>query len=179
MPSPIVITPEKKSGVVYTSKNCGDFVIVKYHTTHKVDIKFLLTGYSPTVSWVQVSRKSVGDPYYPSVYGVGFLGVGKYKCKLPTSRKKTASYIKWHSMMQRCYDSKLHKYRPTYKDCTVCEEWHNYQNFAKWFEINHIDGYVLDKDKLQPNVLCKIYSPTTCVFITEEENTNIRNSDDY
>ena len=55
----------------------------------------------------------------------------------------------------------------TYDDCIVCEEWHNFQNFAEWYEENYyeVDGKptFLDKDILIKGN--KIYSPQTCVFV--------------
>lgn len=71
-------------------------------------------------------------------------------------------------MLQRCYDPKLHLRHPTYKECNVIEEWHNFQNFASWFEKNYIDGYQIDKDLLVEGN--KIYSPETCCFVPKEIN---------
>ena len=58
-------------------------------------------------------------------------------------------------------------------DVIVCEEWHNYQNFAEWFNKNYISGYELDKDLLSNND--KIYSPCTCVFIPKLLNKFMAN----
>ena len=62
---------------------------------------------------------------------------------------------------------------PTYKDVTVCEEWHNFQNFAKWFEDNYVEGFELDKDILVKGN--KIYSPETCCFVPKEINSLFKN----
>lgn len=77
----------------------------------------------------------------------------------------------WHSMLQRCYDNKFHNRYPTYKDCTVCEEWLLLSNFKRWFDENYIDGYVLDKDILFKGN--KVYSPNTCCFVPHEVNEMI------
>ena len=47
-------------------------------------------------------------------------------------------------------------------------EWHNFQVFAKWFDENYKEGFVLDKDILLKGN--KIYSPDTCVFVPREIN---------
>lgn len=85
-------------------------------------------------------------------------------------------------MMNRCYNKKVLKRQPTYKDKYVCEEWRNFQNFAKWFDENYYecDGERMELDK---DILCKgnkIYSPDTCVFVPRKinqifnKNQNIR-----
>ena len=75
-------------------------------------------------------------------------------------------------MFFRCYDTKNIKRYPTYQDVSVCEEWHNYQNFAKWFEENYnpevMEGWHLDKDIIVKGN--KIYSPETCCFVPSDIN---------
>lgn len=53
----------------------------------------------------------------------------------------------------------------------MCDEWHNYQNFARWYEENEYecDGRLhVDKDILFPN--CRIYSPKTCLLVPQRIN---------
>ena len=111
------------------------------------------------------------DPYEPTVYGIGFHGEGEYKpsykgVHTPASRV-------WKNMLRRCYCEKYYSSKKTYEGATVCEEWHNYQNFAKWYEENcyQIDGdeIHLDKDILVKGN--KVYSPETCVFVPEPINS--------
>ena len=75
----------------------------------------------------------------------------------------------WRSMLQRCYMQ--NESQKTYIGCSVVNEWHNFQNFAKWFELNWPkDGglYELDKDiKVKGN---KTYGPDFCLFVTKQEN---------
>lgn len=98
-------------------------------------------------------------------------GIGIYKDGVYTSRIngiRTKEYIAWGAMLQRCYDPRLHKRHPNYKDCTVCDEWLNFQNFAKWFDENYIENGQLDKDLLVKGN--KIYSPENCCIIPQEIN---------
>ena len=81
-------------------------------------------------------------------------------------------YDTWVGMIRRCYSEKSLIKRPTYKDVTICEEWYNFQNFAKWFENNYVEGLHLDKDLLSKEK--KIYSPKSCCFITLQNNSKIR-----
>lgn len=78
-------------------------------------------------------------------------------------------YSTWRSMLMRCYDSKCQTKYPTYIGCTVCEEWLKFSNFKSWMMLQDWEGKCLDKDILvQGN---KIYSPDTCIFVTNAINT--------
>ena len=118
-------------------------------------------------------RRNIKCPYEPRTYGIGYLGEGKYKTR--ENGKLTKCYDTWHSMLERCYYPKYQEKYPTYKDCEVCESWHNFQAFAEWYNDNYyeIHGEVmcLDKDILIKGN--KIYSPETCVFVPEKIN-NLR-----
>ena len=103
------------------------------------------------------------------VYDVGTIGVGKYNSR--NGINKTKEYNAWTAMLQRCYDIKLHIRHPSYINCTVYNDWLNFQNFAKWYEENYIENYQLDKDLLIEGN--KIYSPQTCCFVPCEINLSI------
>lgn len=107
------------------------------------------------------------DPYTPSVYGIGYHGEGEY---IPSVKGEHSQASRmWKGMLNRCYNKKYTDKKQSYIGCLVCEEWHNFQNFAKWHEENYyeIEGQEmhLDKDILVKNN--KIYSPETCVFVPE------------
>ena len=112
--------------------------------------------------------------YQRTLYGVGYMGM-----KLNTEMCHSTSYYKWKNMVQRCYDKKVHKkYKPEYKDKSVCEEWLNYSNFKIWFDEHYVpcknNQIDLDKDLLvQGN---KVYSPETCVFLLHYQNTMFERS---
>lgn len=99
-------------------------------------------------------------------FGVGILGKGKYTSRI--GGVKTKEYELWRSMLHRCYEEIRRKRNLSYKDCSVAEVWHNFQNFAKWHEENYIKGFVLDKDILFKGN--KIYSPEICCFVPPEIN---------
>jgi hypothetical protein len=75
-------------------------------------------------------------------------------------------------MLERCYSEKHRDKHSAYAECTVCDEWHCYQTFAKWYEENYyiIDGerIHLDKDILVKGN--KVYSPETCMFVPQRIN---------
>jgi hypothetical protein len=101
----------------------------------------------------------------PSVLGIGFFGYGKYNYK-----DHYKIYKSWSHMITRCYDHKYSDTFPTYKGCSVCEEWLNFQNFAQWYESNMwLDTqHYLDKDILVKGN--KIYNPYTCVLVNNHIN---------
>lgn len=76
-------------------------------------------------------------------------------------------YEIWAGMLYRCYKSSWR----VYSDVQVCEEWHTFSNFKKWFESpenGYREGYHLDKDILVKRN--RIYSPDTCCFVPLEIN---------
>lgn len=134
--------------------------------------------YFPEYDWTfkgatypSFKKGNIKCPYERRYYGIGYLGEGEYK---PTeNRKPTRVYDSWHSMLQRCYDGKFQEKYPTYKDCKVCDEWLNFQNFAQWYEENFYEiksqQMSLDKDILIKHN--KIYSPETCIYVPQTINT--------
>jgi hypothetical protein len=105
------------------------------------------------------------NSYERTVHGVGYIGEGEYI--VSTKRVYTPHYIYWTTMLKRCYSENFHKSYKSYKDCTVAEEWHNFQNFAAWYDDNfyEVEGEImcLDKDILVKGN--KVYSPDTCIFV--------------
>ncbi|MBP3602503.1 MAG: hypothetical protein J6J10_09480 [Alistipes sp.] len=91
--------------------------------------------------------------------------VGAYS---PTSYSRI--YKVWASMFQRCYSHEFHLKEPSYIGCIVCEEWHDFQNFARFYDTSPYreDGWHLDKDILHKGN--KLYAPDMCVFVPPEIN---------
>lgn len=72
-------------------------------------------------------------------------------------------------MLSRCYSARYQERQPTYKGCTVCEEWLIFSKFREWMTNQDYKDKQLDKDFIIEGN--KIYSPETCVFITRELNS--------
>jgi hypothetical protein len=142
--------------------------IIAYRNNKDIDVQFIDGTIVTNREYSKFKNGQIKNPNYASVYNVGYMGQGSY-----SKVTDKDAYKVWQGMLRRCYDSKLHVKRPTYIGCEVCEEWHSFQNFAKWFYDNYYElpdqTMALDKD-----ILCKgnkVYSPDTCVFAPSRINT--------
>lgn len=158
-------------GSVWKSNNCGEFEVVNYQSAISVAVRFSATGFETVSTAGNIRRGEVKDKLSRSVYGIGIIGAGDYL--VSKNGKQVREYKVWKGMIERCYEKSSRAY-PYYgmKGVSVCDEWHNFQNFAKWYCDNHPkDGisYQLDKDlKAIGN---KVYSPETCMFVSPKVNT--------
>lgn len=165
---------EYSIGSIYKNTQQSEFIIKDILDYKKLKISFVGYEGELIISCNQMKERRFKNPYLPSVFGIGYLGIGKYHTR--ANNKPTYCYICWKHMMERAYDPKYHIKFPTYTNVTICNDWHNFQNFAEWFEINYIEGYHLDKDLLQTDITNKIYSPNTCVFIPDFLNYFIKSN---
>lgn len=92
-------------------------------------VRFENTGGITRTNTTDLRRDSVRDYYAPSIAGIGYFGQGEYKAHI--NKKMTKEYQIWSSMITKCYDEKSLQKEPSYRECSVCKEWHNFQTFAK------------------------------------------------
>ena len=109
----------------------------------------------------------------PTVHGMGSLGEGEFVVR-DCKGRILPEYQAWSGMMGRCYSEAKLKVDPSYRGCTVHPDWHNFQNFAKWYteQENYGKGYDLDKDILVKGN--KLYSPETCCLVPKEVNAGVK-----
>lgn len=155
---------------VHIEKSGCDVEVVKYVNSKEIYVKFdNHAGYVVKARASQLNSGKLRDPYFRGVCGVGYIGVGKYSSSDGQGGHDRA-YIQWKGMIHRCYDEKTQKNRPLYIGVTVCDEWHNFQNFAEWFYSQRFeDGWHLDKDIIDRGNM--VYSPDTCSMVPQEVNT--------
>lgn len=157
-------------GDVFTNNKGCSATVIGYVNNKNITIKFHDEyAHEMITNGANLNIGSFKNPYHPIICGVGFLGVGEYKSRV--GKKDTREYTVWRHMIVRCYSENLSSKNLSYKDCTVADEWHNYQNFAEWY-INHEYsdlGYQLDKDILVSGN--RVYSPETCTLVPHEINT--------
>ena len=112
------------------------------------------------------------------VWGVG-INDADYKVKIQDSWYENGKqkfklvwvcpfYSKWKSMLERVYSQKFKEKYPSYRECSVCEEWVTFSNFKAWMQQQDWEGKHLDKDILYPGN--KLYSTDTCVFVDPKVN---------
>lgn len=139
--------------------------IIRYGNANDIDVEFENGYVVKNTQYASFINGVMKNPYDKSVYGHGYTGEGVYK--ISTNGVHTKEYIAWKSMLTRCYSLKYQAVNPTYKDCSVCDEWLNFQKFAEWYSENYYEfneeRMELDKDILVKGN--KIYSPYNCIFV--------------
>ena len=147
--------------------------IIDVRSLNDIDVQFLDEhGYiKQHVLYTNFKNGQIKNPYDITVSTVGYIGYGIHK----SSYKKNTvypGYKTWANMLRRCYDVRYQEMFPSYMGVsTVCEEWHNYQNFADWYDENkyEVDERLhVDKDILYPS--CHLYSPDTCLLVPQRIN---------
>lgn len=128
-----------------------------------------------TISISCINKMNADDPYIPTFCGIGCIG----NAYTTINGAMTPEYVKWRSMLTRCYNPNHVEYH-IYGKTFVCREWLCYEYFCNslpsvygyndWVNDGFI-GYDMDKDYLQPNSPVKIYSPETCMLIKAEYNS--------
>lgn len=156
-------------GKEFSTNHSGTCVVIDFKNSNDVTVMFHEPKHIMKCSACNLRKGKVRNPYSPTFYKKGFLGVGKYI-------SSSSSFEIWRAMLNRCYSEKFKENFKTYKYATVCDEWLNFQNFATWCEtqpfFNNKDckgrPYELDKDLLRK---CnKIYSPDTSCFVPRDVN---------
>lgn len=154
-----------RTGEVNINRFGSQMIIEKYTKADDIWVRF--TEYNNLVhtTYRLFSKGTVQNKYDRTLYGVGFIGEGYFNTY--ENGESSFRYKTWQGMFVRCYSEKSKYKSPTYKDCLVVEDWHNFQNFAKWYDENYYEleneVMCLDKDILKKGN--KIYSPDTCVFV--------------
>lgn len=118
-------------------------------------------------------KGQIKNPYYPSVFGVGVIGV---KYPVWADGKMIREYIMWRGMLERCFSERFKNKHQSYKDAICCDEWllyesfyewlHNQENFDKWNDGNR---FALDKDILIKGN--KFYYPKGCCLVPINVNS--------
>ena len=148
--------------------NCDD-IIIQFQDEHK---------YRVHTRYEHFKNGECKNPFYPSVYGYGYLGVDKNGNVPKMSEFKdgklcaTQEYDRWRKMLIRCFDNKYKDRYPTYKDVTCCDRWLCFANFLEDLEIlkqehnwSEDEKLNLDKDILYKGN--KLYSLENCVLVPD------------
>lgn len=159
----------ERIGEIHKTNNFGYLTIIGYDGSNNTTVIFDDGTIIEKIRYSEILNKKVRNPNKPFAYGIGYTGIGKHKVYI--DGVLTKEYGMWHSMLTRCYNTNQRIRYKTYNGCTVAKEWHNFQNFAQWYNENkesHREAFHLDKDILIKGN--KLYSPETCCFVPNEIN---------
>jgi hypothetical protein len=140
--------------------------IVSYISENNISVEFDDGFIKQNVRYGNFKRGGVTNPYAPSLCNVGFMGCGEFD-----SNDKAHNI--WRGMIERCYGTNKNRARDlSYSECNVSSDWHNYQNFARWYTDNYYqvnnEVMMLDKDILfREN---KTYSAELCIIAPSSIN---------
>ena len=142
--------------------------IIKINNASDIYVEFQdKNHYVRKTTYSNFQKGNISNPFYPTVHGVGYKGVGKF-----VTNHNCAEYVTWKDMLGRCYSEKMkNEYQSYFGISEVCDEWLNYQEFGKWYEKNKYivnERLHLDKDILFPGN--KIYSPYHCLLVPQRIN---------
>lgn len=163
--------------------------IVEYNNTLDIVIEFQDEHkYRVHTQYRNFKEGNCKNPFFPSVYKHGYLGVDRNGSVPKMSEFKdgkwcsTWEYNKWSHMLQRCFDNKLKERQPTYEGVTCCGRWLCFANFLEDFEIlkqeynwSKDEKLNLDKDILNKNN--KIYSLENCILVPDWINSLFTKND--
>lgn len=162
--------PKIKAGDVFPINNGGSVTVIEYRSAVEIVIQHNdAHAHICTTRAEHLRTGKVRNPYHRSVFGVGFVGAGKYA---PVENgKPTPAYMAWDNMMTRCYSAEFKEKNQSYRDCEAVPDWHNFQDFADWFyrqPNSGRKGFAVDKDLTV--IGNKTYGPETCSIVPSEIN---------
>lgn len=154
----------------YWTEEDTQFLIDNYDkmTDEEMAVKF-----GRTARAIDLKRHKMGlkKDYEMPVLNKKVYGVGNCDVRDVRFNGNVDAYQAWVGMLGRCYNSNPNKY-PSYKGCSVCEEWLTFSTFREWFynpANGYKKGYHLDKDILVRGN--NVYGPDTCCFVPKEINS--------
>lgn len=157
-------------GNSYDTNESGVVTVVGYEGHKKVLIRFQ----DDTEIYCRAGdllNGEVWNPMQPSSYNGSFFGQGPYMYYKEGTRKKSKEYGYWTGIFYRCFNEKALARKPSYRDVSVCQEWHNFQEFAEWCQWQvgfENEDWQLDKDLIGKK--SKLYGPENCCFVPREIN---------
>lgn len=140
---------EELVGRVFITNQNYRIEIIEYFSSKNISIKFDCGLVLKNKKFSEIKKGEINYPYNKSVAEIGYLGIGKYSIK-----KDYYIYKVWLEILSRCYGESHLKRKPIYRDKTVCEEWHNFQNFAQWMEDNY-NPKIMQGWQISMNIIVK------------------------
>lgn len=167
---------EIKVGDRIQSNSCGMYTVLEKNGG-KYAVQFD-TGNIVIALKAAVINGMIKDNLFPTVFGVGYIGIGNYASRAGGSILQ--EYRAWSGMLSRCYYAKdAHRASGVgpYDNVNIDEHWLNFQNFAAWYNPRRntlnsggIIRPALDKEILAVKDTPKLYGPDTCCVVPSEIN---------
>lgn len=157
-------------GSTFTTNQGCDVTVTSIVNFKNIGVTYNDDFKHTTITSLQhLNAGNLKNPYYPSVFNIGYIGVGPYKSSI--NGGNTVVYDAWRNMLKRCYCEIYQSSQPTYIGCSVDPTWLNFQTFAHWYcnQPNYGKGYHLDKDIVFEGN--KIYGPQYCTLVPEVINS--------
>jgi len=161
------INHEERIGLRFPTKHYGEIEIIDCKGYYDCTIRFQDGTINYNVEFGSIVKGNVKNYNQPTLYGVGYLGYGKYR-----AYRKSIIYDKWRKILCRCYDEAELIKNPSYRGCEVDKKWHNFQNFAEWM-TNKYNPDTMKRWELDKDILVKgnrVYSESTCCFVPKVIN---------
>lgn len=155
-------------------------IIVDYKNARYITVYFPDYNYYKNTSWSSFNKGTVKSPYCRTVFGVGYIGEGKYKTH-NSDGTPTEYYARWKAMLERCYykKDKVKGRNLAYEDCIVEEYLLNFQNYAEWLDEQvkncPFEEWYIDKDILEKGN--KIYDRKHMILVDRRLNNLFTKSD--
>ena len=172
---------EKYIGKIFKNKLFGEYIVLGVYDNlgnrtgnKRYIVKFLDTGFETLALGHHILKGAIKDNLKPIIYNNGYFGY-------IDNVKHNPFYRVWMSMLQRCYDEKLHKKEESYKNCIVDEKWKCFQLFLEdipsLLGYDYIDKYKDIKFQLDKDIKfdTKTYNLDSCIFIPQKINNFFTN----
>lgn len=166
---------EEREGQENINKQGCKMKIVSYIQAGDIYVQFLDEhGAIIHTNYDSFKKGKVRNPYYPSVYNRGYVGIKYPAYEENKTNVQTKEFITWEGMMNRAYGSR----RPQgYDEVQVCSDWWNYESFYEWThaQSNYYfwkkggKDWAIDKDIIKKGN--KIYCPECCCLVPREINS--------
>lgn len=160
-------------GQIYENPQGEKFEVVREMDNASFLVKFIATNNFQIVYASAFNLTKIKDYSQRPIFGIGYAIGSEQNPVILSNGLGDHSHKLWYGMMLRCYKDGGVK---SYKDASVCGEWHNYMNFRTWYfqncDIEHAGYFALDKDLFGNGK--KMYSPETCCFLPNEINSTIK-----
>ena len=82
-------TNKNRVGEKYITNEGCEVEIIEYFSATNCTVRFMCGLIRPNIFFNNVKKGNIKNPHHPSVYNVGFIGVGKYLVSIKRKKKQT------------------------------------------------------------------------------------------